>query len=670
MAALRSWTLNDVPTKPFGWADTQDAATVSYDASSLRLASFAFKGSAAASLAPLTPYTAATAPLYNPTGFNGSLPAITFSSSRFDLIASASAFGVPQPATGVFVWQEPAATRLAYEVVVDFSNSNGANNQTLFGVYGGTTPIWMIAPGASVQIPQQVNNPLGSVNVLVIEFNGANSRIFLNGAMITPASNVNQKLDFGSTLFGTGFQIGGKKGDTPTAFNGAFGEFAIIPAIFGAGDTWDRITQGTMWKWGQQDKIASGATYKAAAPTVIDSGGPTLAAGNGAIIITGRTANLLLGHALPAARGAVTFNGQAVRVAASRRIISAPAALALVGQDASLRQSRLLAAQAGVLAMTGAAAALARSRQLTADRARLALYGQGANLLHGFVLPAQSGTFVAGGQPATLRTSHRVVAEPGALQFVGQSVTLARSNRLALDAGGGSLLYSGQPAMLRFRRRLLAGPGAFAAMGLAAALGRLRSLTLGARAGVFALVGPDARPLRSLLLQAGGGSISYVGQAPTLRLGHRIRVRPTSLVLSVGSATLSISGGAAIPLPPPEQIIRMPRLQRRITIPAKARLVTIVRDKRMLLIWPNMRVGAAMILGAEWGDSLLAGDEITDRSVECLNGLCSIEQEEIEGTLHTVKVRAVAAGQATIVLTAKTRLGEDLKDAVRITVSG
>ncbi|WP_267396541.1 MULTISPECIES: hypothetical protein [unclassified Sphingomonas] len=538
MAALRSWTLNDAPTKPLGWADMQDAATVSYDATTKRLTSWAFKGTDAARLAPLVPYSAATAPLYDPAGFNGALPALTFSTSRFDLIATATAFGVAQPATGIYVWQEPAAGRSAYEVVLDHSNGNGSSNQTLFGVYGGNTPLYVIGPGTSVQIPQGVANPLGSLNILVIEYNGVNSRIYFNGVLIGVGNN--QGFNFGTSLFGIGLQIGGKKGDGPTSFGGAYCEFAIIPAIFGAGDTWDRITQGTMWKWGQQAKIASGATYKTAAPTVIDSGGPTLAAGSGAIIITGRTANLLLGHTLPAAPGALIVNGQAARVATSRRILAEPAALVL--------------------------------------------QGQGANLLHGFSLPAQAASFAVGGQPASLLNSRRVVAEPGALQLAGQGVTLARSDRLALDAGTGALIYAGQPAMLRLRRRLIAAPGAFAVTGIAAAFGQLRSLTLGAAAGAFALVGRGARPLRALRLPAGGTDLAHTGQPATLRLGLRLVAEPGGFTLTLRSATLQLGGTATPVAVPPYNCFAVPVRQRLFIVPARQRRFVFCRGASMSIV--------------------------------------------------------------------------------------
>jgi hypothetical protein len=103
------------------------------------------------------------------------------------------------------------------------------------------------------------SNSSGQVNVLVVEISGA-SRMYFNGAEASIATIAN-------TLCGAGINLGGKQADGQSYLSGVIGEVAVFPATF-TGDAWDRVTQGTMWKWQQQAKIAGGATYKGGAPMV------------------------------------------------------------------------------------------------------------------------------------------------------------------------------------------------------------------------------------------------------------------------------------------------------------------------------------------------------------------------------------------------------------------
>jgi len=254
----RLYTFNDAPTKPSVWKDMQATSSVTYDATSKRISAVANLGTLGGSLVP---DTTATAPLYNATGFNTALPAAMFNSNDPDYLSMTFPQWA-QPATGVYVWQEGSSVR-GYEVYVDHDAQSTGNRQQLFTQYGGG-PVYLVrGPVQGVETNVNLNTTAqapNKINILIVEYNGTSSRIYYNG---TPMGTY----DLGTVLSNTGINIGGKRGDGATYFGGASSEVALFPAIF-SGDAWDRITQSTMWKWGQQANIATGATYKSAPPMV------------------------------------------------------------------------------------------------------------------------------------------------------------------------------------------------------------------------------------------------------------------------------------------------------------------------------------------------------------------------------------------------------------------
>jgi len=257
----RPFTLDDASTRPQSWVDAQDAATIALDANG-RLASWAFKGTQAGQF---TPVSASVAPLYTPADFAGAFPAFKFTATRVDLITAAFT-GPSQPCTVVYVWQEPSGGQNPYCVVADHRSTGGSDGGrvTVFNAYAAQNTIAIVPSNASGQRLNLTGNAFNKVNVMVVEYNGPYSRIYLNGVTTQP-----KNLLLSSVIFGGGMTIGGKFNDAYTAFNGLFGEQAVYPVIFNDAD-WDKITQGTSWKWGQQASIPDGATYKAARPMVSD----------------------------------------------------------------------------------------------------------------------------------------------------------------------------------------------------------------------------------------------------------------------------------------------------------------------------------------------------------------------------------------------------------------
>ena len=273
------------------------------------------------------------------------------------------------------------------------------------------------------------------------------------------------------------------------------------------------------WRWNLVAQLPAGHRWKNAQPTI--SGGPTLSAGSGGIVLIGRTANLLFGHTLPAAAGTLTVTGQAVRTLAGRRLVADGANFATVGS----------------------AAALMRTRVTSIGNATFSLSSQPANLLHGFTMPAAGGAFALTGVPARLRAARRLVADGGAFLTVGQAIDLRRVGRLEIRANAGQFAIVGQAAGTRAARRLVAAPGALLLTGGTMTMSRARSFALGR--GAFAVTGSAAmigsarriagEPLRLLL----------AGRPAGLRLSRRLIASSGAFVVDLNPAIMIIGKPSA-----------------------------------------------------------------------------------------------------------------------------
>lgn len=548
--AQRAYNLGDAPTKPVVWWDAQDSATLALDASS-RLSTWTSKGTNTG--ATFTPVSTARAPLYSATAFNGELPALGFSTSRFDLLTSTFQ-GPAQPATAVYVWYEPAANRSAYEVVFDHANTGAGDGgrQTIFAVYGGSTPSYLVNSSSSRVPIGAAANALGQINVMVVEYNGNASRVYLNGTLYSG-------LNLGTVLSAVGLMIGGKIGDTATAFGGGFGEHAIIPAVFGAGDAWDRLTQGTMWKWRRQAQIATGATYKTTAPTVDDAAptsingnaaatlAPIAIAASAALLIAGVGAATLGGIGL-AATGAAPIHAAAT---SSLGAISAAGAGSAITQATAAPGLQPITSQAsGQLPVTGATTSQLDSISVAAAGA-LPVRGSASVALDQLATSAAGELDIHGTASATLGAV-TVDARAGGIQSTS-GVAAATLGPITAAAVGSARISAAAGAMLAPVQATGAGSARIAAT----MAGQLGSITVSAAATV---------PLRATAA-ASLGPIAVISDS-------RLPIRATASVTldPIGFTASALSDGEPV-ITPPERIVRAPAQLRLVRAIARPRIV-------------------------------------------------------------------------------------------------
>lgn len=345
--AVRPFTLADASTRPALWLDGQDASRVFVDANN-RVQAVGGKGTANESYIPLT---SARAPLYTSTAFGGVLPGFKFTATRADLLRTTTS-APQQPSTIVLVWQT-GPTRKNYEVVLSTDNANTDPKLNVFGSFGNGK-ILISPPGASGGgIAASVG--LNGFNVLIIQNNGAASRYYYNGVVTA--------FDQGTaTISRNGVDIGGLFNDTATPFDGVYGEVGFLPSA-PVGDEWDRITQGSSWRWGQQAHIAAGSTYKDAGPTVTI----VAAAPDSGVSYSAATAPSLAARSLLVPAGASSASASAVPSLSARAQLTPDS-----GALASFVTSPALAV-AGVLGVDSATAVtLATVAALANSRAQLA----------------------------------------------------------------------------------------------------------------------------------------------------------------------------------------------------------------------------------------------------------------------------------------------------------
>jgi len=261
--AARPYTYADAPIKPTLWMDAQDAATIGLDGDG-RVITWLSKDAAATPL--FTPSNdVGKRPLYVPKGIAGVYPSLQYSFARRDLMMSTTWQGPARgPCTVIHVWQEPADGQNPYACVADYRASGGGDGGriSVFNFYAATTAM-SVFNGGTAALRMGMPNAYLRINVLIMEYNGENTRAYLNGVEYAFPTQVPSN----STIFGAGVCVGGKFSETYSLFNGQFGLFVVFPGAF-AGDAWARLTQGTMWNWGQQALIADGSTYKNVPPTV------------------------------------------------------------------------------------------------------------------------------------------------------------------------------------------------------------------------------------------------------------------------------------------------------------------------------------------------------------------------------------------------------------------
>jgi hypothetical protein len=87
-----------------------------------------------------------------------------------------------------------------------------------------------------------------------------------------------------------------------------------------------------------------------------------------------------------------------------------------------------------------------------------------------------------------------------------------------------------------------------------------------------------------------------------------------------------------------------------------------------MLNWPSMHVGGVSDVGIDWTLALEDGDTVVSVAAEVRGGAVVVLADDRAEAIHSLRLSAVRAGVAIVVVTAITMLGETLKDDVRLIV--
>jgi len=193
----------------------------------------------------------------------------------------------------------------------------------------------------------------------------------------------------------------------------------------------------------------------------VDDNGLILGGYGGPVAVTGYAATLtyapsvIIDITLPADTGAVTVAGQVTGLRYGHALIAAKGAVTVTFNDANLklrRFLRMIAAPGGII-LTGVPVGLstAAHKQLAAAKGAIVLSGKAAELRIGRKLPALSGPIVVTGSAVDLnyvpRVHYRLAVTPGDIVLTGQQVNLL------------AVIREKQPGPLVFGRRLVVIPG-------------------------------------------------------------------------------------------------------------------------------------------------------------------------------------------------------------------
>ena len=270
------------------------------------------------------------------------------------------------------------------------------------------------------------------------------------------------------------------------------------------------------WSRNLQSGLPAGDQYRNSPPMV--GGGASLEAGPGVFDISGRRADILIGHRLPAEGGSLALAGMASSTRADRLLPAKPGSLMLSGQAVSLRQERRMAAASGAFAGVGG----------------------GANLMHGHFLSARTGTFEVSPLAAALLVARKLAADAGAFEISAAAISTVQPGRLVLAAGIGRFEATGRPVALQLRRRIVAGPAGFILTGLPATIAKADRVSLTALPGSFDIAGNATSLRQERRLTADAGIIAIRGQTVVLRAALRLSAAGAVIALAVRSASLTI----------------------------------------------------------------------------------------------------------------------------------
>jgi hypothetical protein len=525
-------------------------------------------------------------------------------------------------------------------LAVVFAGSDVLSGQRIIdGGAGSGRPILYVADGRvqvkadGTAIGTSPANSVKPANVFIAQFDVNQTLSSLNGTTFaTDAATYSVMPTFGLS------------GDTGffEAFLGTVGA-----AHWGLGtlSTDDRqMLEGYLAdSFGTQGDLPADHPYKTAPPTV--AGGPTLTANNGSLVLSGRTANLLLGHTLPAAPGLIGLDGRPLQARAARRIASEVGAIALAGQEAALRQARMLFAASGSINLSGRA----------------------VSLLHGYSLAAGAGGLAIAGGAAQLRRSSQLTAAGGSIQLTGWSASLDRVGRYGLDAAGIAFNVVGAPAVLRLRRRLSASAGLLTVTGGAAVLVKPGRYAINAASGSFAVNGGAAGGRAARHMVADARQLAWSGAPAVLRVARRVAPATGVYALNLRSASLTIGGA----LPP----IEIP-VANRFIVPARQRAFVITARPRAFIIRKGARMSPIRKhrteerrYSADWTFDL-AGQSITGDIVASSNDPALIvDRVTYAGAIMWFWLRGGTPGEvSTILFTAPTSGQEHLSWAQTVSI--
>lgn len=356
------------------------------------------------------------------------------------------------------------------------------------------------------------------------------------------------------------------------------------------------------WSRNLQSGLPADDQFRNSPPMI--GGGASFEAGAGVFDISGRRADILIGHRLPAEGGSLALAGMASSIRADRLLPAKPGSLMLGGQAVLLRQERRLAAAPGALAGVGGS----------------------ANLMHGHFLSARSGAFEVSPSAAALLVARKLAADAGAFEISASAISTVQPGRLVLAAGVGKFEATGRPAALQLRRRIVAGPAGFILTGLPATIAKADRVSLVGLPGSFDLAGHAAVLRQGRRLTASAGTIVVRGQGVVLRAALRLSAAGAVITLTPRSATLTI--GEALPpiviplghrfvIPVRQRSFVLPRRQRSYLIRKGTSMATITKyaaeERQYQADWAADLNGQALVgdIEATAGDPALLVDRVT-----------------------------------------------------------
>lgn len=239
----------------------------------------------------------------------------------------------------------------------------------------------------------------------------------------------------------------------------------------------------------------------------------TLTAAAGALVFTGKAAQLPHARALLVTTGTFSVGATTTRLQADHRLVASTGAFAVFGNATGLAETHRITMAPAAFSISGGAVAFAISRGFGTSTGVFSVAGAAAGLIAGRLLSAAPGTFAADGVAATL----------------------TKSNVLTLVAGAGPLAVAGSDAALTVQRRMSAADGAFTASGTDTGLRATRGIA--ASAGAFLLTGKPAALRLSRYFST--GVFSVAGNVAALRVTRQIAPEPGAIAVDGSDATLS-----------------------------------------------------------------------------------------------------------------------------------